>query len=330
MLLLLILIGALPVVFRAAQDEGPHRPPWAPAEIASSHPLKLGTSILQIDFAPGPLDLPVETVLAHFQSAAEAVTAYYGRFPVGRARILLIPVPDRSGIMQGTTWGNVGGLQGFTRMRVGQHTTAQGLREDWMATHEMVHLGFPSLPDDQHWMEEGLATYVEPIARVATGDLDSRSVWHDMMRDMPKGEPGPGDEGIDRTHTWGRTYWGGALFCLVADVAIRRQTGNRKSLQDALRAIVAGGGSIDHDWPLDKALTIGDRATGTRVLSTMYAQWKDKPVTVDLSALWSELGVRSNADGAVEFVSSAPLAKIREAIAGEHAPSPPRSTSGTN
>ena len=27
-------------------------------------------------------------------------------------------------------------------------------------------MAFPSLPDDQHWMEEGLATYVEPIARV--------------------------------------------------------------------------------------------------------------------------------------------------------------------
>ncbi len=173
---------------------------------------------------------------------------------------------------------------------------------------------FPSLPDDQHWMEEGLATYVEPIARVQTGELKPKQIWHDMVRDMHKGEPAEGDQGLDHTHTWGRTYWGGAMFCLVADVEIRRQTGNKKGLQDALRAIVAAGGTIDHEWPLDKALAIGDKATGTHVLTEQYAKWKDAPVTVDLEKLWAELGIRRNGD-AVEFVDDAPLAKVRVAIA---------------
>ncbi len=115
-----------------------------------------------------------------------------------------------------------------------------------------------------------------------TGELNARQVWRDMVRDMPKGEPAEGDQGLDHTHTWGRTYWGGAMFCLVADVEIRRQTGNRKGLQDALRAMVAQGGTIDHEWPLDKALAIGDQATGTHVLTEQYAKWKDAPVTVDL------------------------------------------------
>jgi hypothetical protein len=135
---------------------------------------------------------------------------------------------------------------------------------------------------------------------------------------MPQGEPAPGDQGLDHTHTWGRTYWGGALFCLEADVEIRRQTGNRKGLEDALRAIADAGGTIDQDWPIDKAFAIGDKATGTQVLSTMYAQWKDAPVTVDLDKLWSELGVRRSGDG-VEFVPGAPEAAIREAIAGDAA-----------
>jgi predicted metalloprotease with PDZ domain len=133
---------------------------------------------------------------------------------------------------------------------------------------------------------------------------------------MPKGEPQPGDEGLDRTHTWARTYWGGALFCLVADVEIRRETGNRKGLRDALRAVVAQGGTIDHDWPLERALEIGDRATGSHVLTEMYAAWKDAPVTVDLNKLWSELGIRSTATG-IEFAPDAPLARVREAIAGD-------------
>jgi hypothetical protein len=136
-----------------------------------------------------------------------------------------------------------------------------------------------------------------------------------MMEGMPKGEPREGDEGLDRTHTWGRTYWGGALFCLVTDVSIRKETGNRKGIQDALRAIVAEGGSIDNDWPLERALSIGDRATGTHVLTKMYAKWSSGPVEVDLSALWRELGIRQGVDG-VELNSKARFASVREAITG--------------
>ena len=285
-------------------------------QIVSSHTLKAGHAALQVDFAAGPLDLPQDAVLEHVQAAANAVVSYFGRFPVSRDRILIVPVADGHGIGHGTTWGDMAGYPAMTRIHIGQHATEQDLKDDWMMTHELVHTGFPSLPDDQHWMEEGLATYVEPLARVMTGELTARKVWHDMVRDMHQGEPASGDAGLDHTHTWGRTYWGGAMFCLVADVEIRRQTHNRKGLRDALRAVVEHGGTIDHNWDLPKALAIGDAATGTHVLTEQYAKWKDKPVTVDLQALWAELGVRLDGDELV-FLPNAPLANIREAIAGD-------------
>jgi hypothetical protein len=288
--------------------------------VASSHPIHFGNSVLQVDLAAGTLDLPADTVLDHVHKAASAIVAYYGRLPIPRDRMLIVPVAGRSGVFNGTTWPHHGEFQSFTRIHVGQHTTSADLAEDWMVTHELVHTAFPSLDDDQHWMEEGQATYVEPVARVMAGELEARRIWHDMVRDMRKGEPQAGDEGLDHTHTWGRTYWGGALFCLVADVEIRRETQNRKGLQDALRAVVAEGGTIDHDWPLQQALAIGDRATGTHVLTGMYAEWKDKPVPVDLPKLWEELGIRTNPDGMVEFVSTAPLAKVREAITAGPSP----------
>lgn len=283
-------------------------------QIVASHEIKDGGATLQVDFAAGPIDLSQDAILAHVRAAAAAVTAYYGHFPVSRDRILIVPVPDKDGIGHGTTWGDMAGFPAMTRIHIGQHATQADLNDDWMMTHELVHTGFPSLPDDQHWMEEGLAVYVEPVARVMTGELAARKVWHDMVRDMHQGEPQPGDQGLDRTHTWGRTYWGGALFCLAADVEIRRQTSNRKGLRDALRAIVAHGGTIDHEWDLPRALAIGDQATGTHVLSEQYAKWKDTPVTVDLDKLWSELGIRRNGDQ-IDFVDDAPLAKVREAIA---------------
>src|SRR5579859_6493746 len=236
-------------------------------QIATSRQIHIGASEIQVDFATGDFDLPTDTLLAHVQSAASAVTSYFGRFPVDRARILIIPAPGKSGILQGTTWGGMSGFQGFTRLRIGQHTTTADLAEDWTTTHELVHMAFPSMPREQHWIEEGLATYIEPIARVETGELTANKIWGDIVRDMHNGEPAAGDQGLDHTHTWGRTYWGGAMFCLVADVAIRRETKNRKGLRDALRAIVASGGTIDHESSLPQAFEIGDRATGTHVLT---------------------------------------------------------------
>jgi hypothetical protein len=297
----------------SAQD-GPAGRGRFDGEVASTHELKIGGAVLRVDFATGQFDLPTDVFLRHIQMAASAVTAYYGHFPVPRVRILIVPVADRHGVLQGTTWGDMRGFPSFTRLRIGQNTTADDLKDDWMTTHELVHSAFPTQADDQHWIEEGLATYVEPFARVMTGELTARQVWHDVVRDIQKGEPEAGDAGLDRTHTWGRTYWGGALFCLVADVEIRRETHNRKGLRDALRAIVDHGGTIDHEWPLSKAFAIGDEATGTHVLSAQYAQWKDAPVTVDLDKLWAELGIKRNGDE-IEFVEDAPLAKIREAIA---------------
>jgi len=300
----------------SAQPQGPG---WRSTPIVETDHIKVGDSTIQMDFAEGPLDLPKSAILAHIAAAVSAVATYYGRFPVDHARILIIPVAGRHGMLQGTTWGDMRGFPAFTRIRFGEHTTQAELDDDWMMTHELVHTAFPSMPDDangigQHWIEEGLATYIEPIARVMTGELAAQRIWGDMVRDMHQGEPATGDEGLDHTHTWGRTYWGGAMFCLVVDVNIRRATHNRKGLQDALRAIVDAGGTIDHNWTLPQALAIGDQATGTHVLSDLYNDWKDKPVTVDLPKLWSELGILSTPDG-IGFVNGAPLAKVREAIA---------------
>jgi hypothetical protein len=307
-----------------------HAQPGSRLPVVETDTIRVADSTIQVDFADGPLDLPRSVIVARIATAASAVATYYGHFPVLSARVLVIPVPGRHGVVQGTTWGDMHGFPGFTRLRIGEHTTAPELAADWTITHELTHMAFPSMPQDpnedqsaQHWIEEGLATYIEPVERVMIGDLTAPKIWHDMVRDMPQGEPAPGDQGLDHTHTWGRTYWGGAMFCLVADVQIRQQTHNRLGLQDALRAIVAAGGTIDHDWTLPQALAIGDSATKTNVLTQLYAQWKDAPVQYDLPALWTQLGIVStpnvtNSAGSnppgIDFVSTAPLAAIREAI----------------
>jgi len=273
--------------------------------------LDLGGASLEVyissdNFVPGN-----SALLDWVRRSARAVMAYFGRFPVERAR-LYITVTERGRVSHGVTYGEDGA---HITISVGRNATIDDLYRDWELTHEMVHLGFPSVNRSHHWIEEGIATYVEPIARAAIGVLTAEEVWGEMRRDIPQGLPQAGDQGLDRTHTWGRTYWGGALFCLSADVEIRRRTGNAKGLQDALQAINHGGGTIEAEWPLERALRIGDEATQGRTLTELYRKMASQPFAVDLDKLWEQLGVGENG-GRTILDDRAPLAGTRKAICG--------------
>lgn len=281
----------------------------------------IGSSRIDVTFDAANWALPQPQLLHWVQTAAEAVAAYYGHFPRPHIRLHVLPSSGH-GVRGGMTWGRDGGV---IRIRVGTETTAHELAEDWMLTHEIVHLAFPSMAEQHHWIEEGLSTYVEPIARIQAGQMTADSMWADLVRDMPKGQPQEGDRGIDNTHTWGRTYWGGALFCLVADVEIRRKTSNHKGLQDALRAILDKGGDITEDWPIESAFKAGDDAVGVSVLLPLYIQWRDHPVPVNLSALWTDLGI-DDTNGTLRFSDKAPGAAIRREITASRSP---KAASGT-
>ncbi|MGO4879274.1 MAG: hypothetical protein ACLP59_00455 [Bryobacteraceae bacterium] len=276
---------------------------------ASPVNLKIGGAEIEVSFESDHFELPQDALLDWVRLAARAVTAYYGQFPVPHARIRIF-AGHGGGISHGTSFGDDGA---WCRITVGRGTTREDLTSDWMLTHEMVHFSFPSVARRHHWIEEGSATYVEPIARVQIGNLTAAQVWGDMLRDMHQGLPEEGDEGLDNTHTWGRTYWGGALYCLLADIGIRKNTANAKGLQDALRAINRAGGTIEVDWPLERALEIGDKATDGKTLMDLYRKMGAQPMPVDLPALWKQLGVARD-NGKLVFDDHAPLAAARLAI----------------
>ena len=265
----------------------------------------------------GDTTTPTRTdLLTWVRRAGDAVCTYYGKFPVPHLT-LDVRVRGGSGVHSGVTYPEDGG---YIDISLGADTSVAQLNADWMLTHEMIHLAFPSMNRRHHWIEEGISVYVEPIARVQAGQLSAERMWHDVVRDMPQGEPDTDDHGLDQTHTWGRTYWGGAMFCLVADVRIRQQTHNQKGLQDALRGILNAGGTINQDWDIERAFAVGDKATGATVLTDLYHQMANQPDPVDLAALWKQLGISGEPNGAIKFDSNAPLAQVRTAITQKEAP----------
>jgi hypothetical protein len=239
--------------------------------------------------------------------AAGAVTAFYGRFPVPRVRIR-VAVDEGSGLDATTFQGR------FIRMRLGRDTPLAQLDRDWTLTHELFHLAFPSHDLEHRWMQEGLSTYYEPIARARVGDLAPEVLWKELCGGLPKGVARDARVGLDERGTWGATYWGGALFWLVLDVTIRERTAGRHSADDGLRAILAAGGDGRVDWPLERILETGDRATETKAFSELYHAMGQTPYAADLPALERRLGVECRGDDSPRFHDDAPLAAVRRAI----------------
>ncbi len=305
-----LLASALAAAPSRSDFLGNDRMPYDAFDRLPHTPISIKNATLQLGFAPGDLSLSRERVRTWVAHSATVVANYYGRFPVDAARILIVPVDGR-GVRGGTTWAYRGAA---IRLMLGSQADESDLKRDWMIVHEMVHLALPDMDERHRWLSEGLATYIEPIARVQSGDLTAESIWADMARDMQKGLPLSGDHGLNNTPTWARTYWGGALFCLVADIEIRKQTGNRFGLQDAMRGVLVAGGNHEVDWSVDRIFDVADQATGTHVMATLYAQMGEKPFAPDLGALWRDLGVRLQPNGGVVFDDAAPMASLRKAI----------------
>ncbi|HEY4273946.1 MAG TPA: hypothetical protein VGM68_00560 [Rhizomicrobium sp.] len=271
--------------------------------------ITVGGGTLNIVFNDGAPGLDRAAVVDWIRTSAQAVTTYFGKFPVREVRLVVIANDGRGA--GGTTFGFRGGS--LIRLTVGRHADAAALKRDWVLVHEMTHLALPQLPRWALWLQEGNATYVEPIARAQAGQMDVAEVWKWTIDEMPSSQPKPGEGGLNDTSDHHRTYWGGAAFWLMADVRIRERTRNRIGVQMALRAINRESGGNTAEWTPEQLIKVGDAATGGTELADLYAQMGVTGSPADINALLIRLGVGLRG-GEIIFDDNAPLAAIRRAI----------------
>jgi hypothetical protein len=277
--------------------------------------LSIGAAVLRVVFADGAPGLDQNVAIGWVREAAEAVTAYFGRFPVPHYGLLIVTSPGEK-IVTGTTWGFAGS---FSRVEVGAGVTREACARDWVLVHEMTHTALPNLPPRALWLQEGNATYVEPIARAMIGNIPASEAWREALLGMPQGQPAAEDGGMDGTTDWGRLYWGGATFWLMAEDAIYSQTNGHRTLRDALRRINRRSGGNTVVWTPEKMVAVGDDGTGVNALQTLYRDFAAHRVAPDLPALFRRFGVAAAPGGGVVFDDGAPLAALRRRITVSHA-----------
>jgi hypothetical protein len=273
--------------------------------------LEVSGARIDIALGSGSRGVTDDDVVRWIREGAQDVVALLGRFPISRLQVIV----GRGGpyaIGSAVTMG-MGGASIF--VVVGERAGKADLVRDWVMTHEMLHVAFPNMGLGQRWMEEGLSTYMEPLLRARRGRHPPEKMWAEFVRAMPQGLPKDGDQGLDRTATWGRRYWGGAMFWLHVDLEIRRRTEGTKSLDDVLRAVFAAGGNVALRWDVSRLAQVAEGATGTTTLRDIYHDWSNIAVTPDLTALWTSLGVKSDGKSdQVTFDDLAPLASIRKGL----------------
>ena len=196
-------------------------------------------------------------------------------------------------------------------VEVGRDVDPRKLFNDWVLVHELVHTGMPYLRGRATWFMEGAATYVEPVIRARAGWKSEAEAWKEWIDNMPRGADAFA-RGLGSAS--GReNYWAGALFMLMADIDIRRQSNGARGLEDCLRGALWAGFDGSRRATLAEYAVPCDAATGTKAVSALAERYINAGNPVDLAAYWKELGVALE-DGKIVLDDTAPLARWRKMI----------------
>lgn len=280
--------------------------------------LRFGEGELEIAKLDGKLDHSLDDYARWVEISARAVRNFYGVFPVTRASVTLLPRRGRDGVLFGKVLPE--SAPGIVIV-LGERASERELYGDWILIHELFHLGFPSFYREGKWLDEGTATYYEPIIRVRAGLLSEHDMWRDFARDIWQGVPAFTEYGLENASDFRGVYWGGALAVFAADVEARRRGSPERGLEVGLRALHRAGGKAHEVWSLNQAISEIDRALEAPILTHIASRHARRGSPFDLAALLRDLGVIPQKRGRILLSDSAPLAPIRKAIASrERAP----------
>jgi predicted metalloprotease with PDZ domain len=196
----------------------------------------------------------------------------------------------------------------------------EDLPGEWVAVHELAHLALPPMPDEDAWFFEGVVSYYQEVLRARAGFFDERTAWRNLHEGFGRGMRRRSERTLAQDsadmhaqHAYHRVYWAGAALALRWDVALRRQTGGRASLDAAVRALRARPDSGTRLWTAKEACAAMEAAVGTPFCAASAERALASSEFPAVDDALEALGVRREGDG-VRLVDDAPDANVRRAI----------------
>jgi hypothetical protein len=278
----------------------------APGSLRPGQPKKDG--VLRLAILDGISEGGRADLTDWVRRTVEAESNYWRGFTTPTLLLTLVPTQSRRGVGFGRTEAPGGAT---VMVEVAADVDKRLLFNDWVLVHEMIHTGMPYIRGRATWFMEGAATYVEPIIRARAGWKTEEVVWKEWMDNMPAGAP-IFAEGL--MNASGReNYWSGALFMLMADLGIRRETKGEKGLEDCLGGALWAGYEASKTVRLQDYAAACDRATGTTVVGGLIDRYYATGAPMDLASFWRDLGV-SEVGGRIALNDDAPQAQWRKMI----------------
>lgn len=258
---------------------------------------------------PNGVALTPEALTAWVDAVAESNRRFWGRSPAQHGLAILVP-SSRGGV----PFGRVLSLGGsVVTVLIGKSATPRDLYDDWVLVHEFLHLGTPMMRDAGPWLNEGIATFYEPVLRARAGWKSEDEVWREWISQMPRGLPAMTGIGLSNAGRGG-IYWGGALFVLMAEIELLQASQGKYGFSDCLRQVLADGGDATTKWPTMRLLQSCDKAIGQDVVSPLAQRHMAKGSAMSLDEIWQKLGVTLSEDGKITYDDSAELAWLRPLI----------------
>lgn len=278
----------------------------APGSLRPGQPKKDG--VLRLAILDGISEGGRADLTDWVRRTVEAESNYWQGFTTPQLLLTLVPTQSKRGVGFGRTEAPGGAT---VMVEVASNVEKRLLFNDWVLVHELIHTGMPYIRGRGTWFMEGAATYVEPIIRARAGWKTEEVVWKEWMDNMPMGAPVLARGLVNSS---GReNYWSGALFMLMADLGIRRETNGAKGLEDCLGGALWAGYEASKNVGLKDYVAACDSATGTRVVGGLVDRYYAIGAPMDLKAFWTDLGV-SEVGGRIALNDTAPQAQWRKMI----------------
>ena len=271
----------------------------------------------------GPLSCDAECLRTWFVDAVHSSAILYGGYPRERLQAIVIPVPGggEGGVYFGlATRGGGAGVH----LLLDEQARADALPGGWTTVHELLHHGMPYI--EQAWMAEGWVSYYTEITRTRMGHRTEAQGWQALYEAFERGRatrrPTSLQTTSDRMHetfAYQRVYWGGAAIAFFIDVALREDSANRISLDDAMKELRRCCGDAEHKWTAKALLQRLDRWYGKPLFSTIAEQHLRRVDFPPVEQTLARLGITVE-DGQVLIDPEHPNAALRASIMAPRRP----------
>lgn len=265
-----------------------------------------------------PVACPPAGLRGWVEDAVDTVALLFeGRFPRERVQLVVVPVEGGGG---GTVYFGMAARGGGAGVQIflDDQARAEALPGGWTTVHELLHHGMPFIAEP--WMAEGWVTYYTELVRTRAGHRSEREGWQALLEGFGRGRRIDMDltlaqtsDSMHETHAYQRVYWGGAAIALLVDVQMRLETGDARSLDDAMRELRRCCGDARHQWQARALLEHLDGWYGRPLFTETADAVLHSRELPDVEAALARLGVHVEG-GELRLDDEHPAAPIRRAV----------------